>query len=579
MIEYAARLLWFADELEAGDHVDSRVSLLRHGVEAVLTLAGSIERDASMAGHEGPSSADADELRHEGEKVMQFAYALGFDAVDEAPDSEEQITTSAAPAAATRRKRKREILEEAGRTGVGMDKLRRNLRGQEDGLQGALKGATGLADLQALITSNGGEIAIDLRQKDSGEVVVEAMVGACNNGDRSFFEEGAVLKTAKVVRAVVDALAMTSADLLYQHNRNFGGCEKTVDGRGQTNCRPHRQYPPSLLAAEKQITAALHKAVSMDLPAARYLLVHEFGDFRASHDEQEDGTPVVRTERVGDLTVLQARGMHLCLPPNSVSAVESTAKVRHQLMAAAGLCLPYTDEDLGRGMIRLVRALVTGSAESDGYQQKLSKDKTKKLVGMLDVLNGKPLAEIKKGLADVGKLYGGRGLTAEDGRKGDKKLKAAGGMNSGGGGNQTGNAGWSGAGHAARDFSAEGAGEKYFGLHLKVPADQLSATLQRLVQEDGSLEPLPPLCDIDVSPGYPGVTKAKGKFGLDEGRVVLRVHNSNRPNVCVSEGAIPVTTRTPPFKVPAWAIGPLRAGMVVIRNQSNASALQKNKKN
>ena len=58
---------------------------------------------------------------------------------------------------------------------------------------------------------------------------------------------------------------------------------------------------------------------------------------------------------------------------------------------------------------------MTGSAESDGYRQKLNKDKTKKLVGMLDVLNGKPLAEIKKGLADVGKLYGGRGLTAEDG--------------------------------------------------------------------------------------------------------------------------------------------------------------------
>lgn len=152
-------------------------------------------------------------------------------------------------------------------------------------------------------------------------------------------------------------------------------------------------------------------------------------------------------------------------------------------------------------------------------------------------------------------------------------------MNSGGGGNQTGNAGWSGAGHAVRDFSAEGAGVRYFGLHLEVPADKLPSTLRRLVQEDGSLlEPLPPLCGIDVSPGYPGVTKAKGTFGLDEGRVVLRVHNSNKPNVCVSEGAIPVTTRTPPFKVPAFAVGPLRAGKVILRNQSNATALQKNKK-
>ncbi|CBN80057.1 Hypothetical protein Esi_0031_0011 [Ectocarpus siliculosus] len=155
------------------------------------------------------------------------------------------------------------------------------------------------------------------------------------------------------------------------------------------------------------------------------------------------------------------------------------------------------------------------------------------------------------------------------------------GIDSGGGDNQTGSAGWCGAGRAARDFSAEGAGEKYFGLRLKIPADKLAATLQRLVEEDGSLlEPLPPLCGIDVSPGYPGVIKAKGTFGLDEGRVVLRVHNSNKPNVCVSEGAIPVTTRTPPFKVPAFAIGPPRAGKLMLRNQNNANALKKkNKKN
>ncbi|CAM9725977.1 unnamed protein product, partial [Ectocarpus sp. 13 AM-2016] len=90
MIEYAARLLRFADELEEGADVDSRVSLLRHGVEAVLTLAGAIDRDSSTAGHEGPSSADADELRHQGDKVIQFACALGFDAVDEDSDNEEQ---------------------------------------------------------------------------------------------------------------------------------------------------------------------------------------------------------------------------------------------------------------------------------------------------------------------------------------------------------------------------------------------------------------------------------------------------------------------------------------------------------
>ncbi|CAN0439265.1 unnamed protein product, partial [Ectocarpus sp. 12 AP-2014] len=108
MIECAARLLRFADALEEGAHVDPRVSLLRYGVEAVVMLAGAMDRDASMAGHEGPSSADADELRHQGDKVIKFACALGFDAVDEACDSEEEITTSAAPAAPTRRKRRLE---------------------------------------------------------------------------------------------------------------------------------------------------------------------------------------------------------------------------------------------------------------------------------------------------------------------------------------------------------------------------------------------------------------------------------------------------------------------------------------
>lgn len=36
-----------------------------------------------MAGHEGPSSADADELQLQGDKVIQFACSLGFDEVDE----------------------------------------------------------------------------------------------------------------------------------------------------------------------------------------------------------------------------------------------------------------------------------------------------------------------------------------------------------------------------------------------------------------------------------------------------------------------------------------------------------------
>ncbi|CBN75585.1 hypothetical protein Esi_0148_0019 [Ectocarpus siliculosus] len=50
----------------------------------------------------------------------------------------------------------------------------------------------------------------------------------------------------------------------------------------------------------------------------------------------------------------------------------------------------------------------------------------------------------------------------------------------------------SGDGHAARDFSEEGSGERYYGLHLALPTKDLRAQLPLLVQPDGSLKE-PPL--------------------------------------------------------------------------------------
>lgn len=126
----------------------------------------------------------------------------------------------------------------------------------------------------------------------------------------------------------------------------------------------------------------------------------------------------------------------------------------------------------------------------------------------------------------------------------------------------------SGIGAAARDFSREGADKRYYGLHLNVPMTGLAAKLAHLVQEDGSLleeegKPLP-LCSTDVAPGYPGRTKGKGLFGLSrEGWLVMGVHNSNKPNACVSGGTIPVTSKGPPYKVPDFAIAPLREGKFV----------------
>ena len=81
MIEYSARLLRFADELEEGAHPSA--ALLRYVAETFLTLAGSMDRDTGKAGHEGPSRAEADELRRNRDKMIQFACTLGFDTFGE----------------------------------------------------------------------------------------------------------------------------------------------------------------------------------------------------------------------------------------------------------------------------------------------------------------------------------------------------------------------------------------------------------------------------------------------------------------------------------------------------------------
>lgn len=122
----------------------------------------------------------------------------------------------------------------------------------------------------------------------------------------------------------------------------------------------------------------------------------------------------------------------------------------------------------------------------------------------------------------------------------------------------------SGDGAAARDFSAEGAGDEYHGLHLDTPMKDLAARLQRLVQPDGTLEESPPLCDIKVKPEYPGLTKNKGTFGLDrDGGHIMGYHSSNKSNTCMKGGTIPVITTKPPHRVPFFAIAPLRAGKIV----------------
>lgn len=55
----------------------------------------------------------------------------------------------------------------------------------------------------------------------------------------------------------------------------------------------------------------------------------------------------------------------------------------------------------------------------------------------------------------------------------------------------------------------------------------------------------------------------------------MGVHNSNMPDLCVRGGTIPVTTERLPYRVPAFAVAPLRAGKVVLRNPNNQEALRK----
>lgn len=150
---------------------------------------------------------------------------------------------------------------------------------------------------------------------------------------------------------------------------------------------------------------------------------------------------------------------------------------------------------------------------------------------------------------------------------------------SGPGGRQSGNGGYSGAGVSERDYSTEGAGQRYFGFHIDVPTDELAARLAKLVQRDGTLTESTDTCEKPVVSSAPGRTKSRGKFGLDtEGRLVLGVHSSNPPGVCVKGGTIPVTTEGPPYKVPAFAIAPIREMKVVIRNQNNQAALKRKRK-
>ncbi|CAM9187475.1 unnamed protein product [Pylaiella littoralis] len=97
----------------------------------------------------------------------------------------------------------------------------------------------------------------------------------------------------------------------------------------------------------------------------------------------------------------------------------------------------------------------------------------------------------------------------------------------------------------------------------------LAVRLPLLVRLDGSLKE-PPLCGTKVNPDHPGLTKQKGRFGLDRaGNLIMGYHKTDKPNMCKRGGTIPVTTAKPPYAVPTFAIPPLCAGKIVSNKTYN----------
>ena len=320
---------------------------------------------------------------------------------------------------------------------VGTDLLLGATRDQEGGLRGALERAGDLAGMKALYERSGAEITIDHDQVRASAQVVEATVGECNNGDRSFHQKDSVLLTARVHRAVRAAAPTSSAATpLYQKNANDGGCEQTVDKDGAHHCRPLKEYPKDMREAAKQIDRGLDEAVARDCPEARVVVKHRFGNFNEREHTGKDGKPIVRRstvarDMVGEepLVVLDSTSRHLCQGAHSFKAALSIASTRLALNVEArrvlGESAQYDDGDVAAAVVAMLRKLATGEHESPEYRESLDTEKTAKLVAVADGLLGESPADVESGVKHFGTLYGGRGYNAEDASKGgERKLNS-----------------------------------------------------------------------------------------------------------------------------------------------------------
>lgn len=314
------------------------------------------------------------------------------------------------------------IRERATWPPVGTHLLMMGTRDVKGGLYGALERANGLSDLKTLYEASGAEVTIALDQIGGSAEVLEAIVGECNNGSRNFHEDGADVHTAKVIRALRAAVPLTSAARpLIGKNSNNGGCEQTINATGSHNCRLNKEYPDDQREAARQIENALYEKVSKDFPDARILVVHRFGDYAARRHKQDD-KPLVTKEVVrGGLVVLSVRSIHACQIPGSplslLSNVEARLALNEHAARELGRRQDYTDGDVGKGILDVLEILATGEQESAEYRARLGLEKTSELVAMVDNLRLKPLEVIMSGAKEFGERYGGRGYTAESGKR------------------------------------------------------------------------------------------------------------------------------------------------------------------
>eukprot|EP00903_Cladosiphon_okamuranus_P007745 g7504.t1 len=510
------------------------------------------------------------------------------------------------------------ILARHTRRRVGTDLILRATRDQEGGLRGALEGAGGLAGMKALYEENGAEITIDLRQVRASAQVVEATVGECNNGDRSFHQKDSVLLTAGVHRAVRAAVPTSSAaNPLYEKNANDGGCEQTVDKNGAHHCRQLQAYPRDMREAAKQIDRGLDEAVARDCPEARVLVKHRFGNFNKSKHTDKDGKPIVRRSTVArdmvggrPLEVLESTSRYLCQGAHSGKAALSIASTRLALKVEArrvlGESAQRDDGDVAAAVVAMLRKLATGEHESPEYRESLDTEKTAKLVAVADGLRGKSLADVKSGVKNFGNLYGGRGYNAEDGRKGGSanysgeqkgrekstnELKAEGGATLGTGANHVGGAPSDGAAATARRVTPGAPSPaRAHGLCFGLGADGkgLAEKLKQLVAGENGFGKGPITTDGCNTPkfGEAGVTTSdRFSWQLDDhDNLILPVHNSQSQGGkhprCQIGGVVPVTKVKGSWRLCPWAYRYVSTGRVVQRithNERHNGALQKSR--